>query len=825
MDLIFLVGTLLAAIILVVVLIMRLHLHAFVSLVIACFFVGFVTGMPLLQICKSIEAGMGSTLGFLATVLGFGSILGKMLETSGGAERLARTLINRFGKKKANWAMMFVGLITGIPVFFQVGFVLLIPLVISVARATGLSIIAIGVPIGVSLQVVHCMLPPHPAAMAIVDTLGADVGKVILLGLLICTICAAVGGPIWTSLIHKRISSDMDSVRETYDEVPDSELPNFGITLLTILLPMIIMVSKTLFDLSPWKGTEASMIIDFIGNPITALLISAFFAYWSLGLHRGRMLGPDMYFKHYYLNEQGDPCAGYRADRYYQSRQGNVQMRKQWADIVNRKFQELGIDQEVSEKTLEAQRQDLLAQGRFEEAEQFDRIPAPHLGDAYKNPKTVERIKEKVREIDEQTEYPGCSADQAAETDNNDDVVEQKIVCFATDKVLRRVTKEIQQARQRLRQEDIQRLEARIAAEQDDAEAEALANKPIVVTIRDVYEELEYRAEEEAKKRTQMLVFYKDIKKQIIPDRFLRNAAIERLIGSDYRNTKKRLNRIQEELVPMEQKYIELKDIPYAEKKEFYLSYSDKLRQKQALEQKIKAYHEELNKREDEIQTIMDELKAENESHKERLKNLYGKINKSERMEKIYSEKAMEIKNNVSDFDKILYSRKMPRLVMRHCSLDGETPLTNYQIIPYQGKAFVILSDVPTEPWERQKKTALLLGDTVEKGKANVYVVTMYSEGKDISGVSKTTEQVRLYANAKTAMELQTGKGNHYSPQIQNVQQRRKSEIVGKIEEFLRAATENTNGRYHAWWDDEEPRKKKDKLKQVEEDLYRGWNM
>lgn len=391
--------------------------------------------------------------------------------------------------------------------------------------------------------------------------------------------------------------------------------------------------------------------------------------------------------------------------------------------------------------------------------------------------------------------------------------------------MLRRVTKEIQQARQRLRQEDIQRLEARIAAEQDDAEAEALANKPIVVTIRDVYEELEYRAEEEAKKRTQMLVFYKDIKKQIIPDRFLRNAAIERLIGSDYRNTKKRLNRIQEELVPMEQKYIELKDIPYAEKKEFYLSYSDKLRQKQALEQKIKAYHEELNKREDEIQTIMDELKAENESHKERLKNLYGKINKSERMEKIYSEKAMEIKNNVSDFDKILYSRKMPRLVMRHCSLDGETPLTNYQIIPYQGKAFVILSDVPTEPWERQKKTALLLGDTVEKGKANVYVVTMYSEGKDISGVSKTTEQVRLYANAKTAMELQTGKGNHYSPQIQNVQQRRKSEIVGKIEEFLRAATENTNGRYHAWWDDEEPRKKKDKLKQVEEDLYRGWNM
>ncbi|WP_308591123.1 gluconate:H+ symporter [uncultured Megasphaera sp.] len=290
MEIIFLGGTLLAAIILVVFLIMRLHLHAFVSLIVACFFVGFMTCMPLLQICQSIEAGMGSTLGFLATVLGFGSILGKMLETSGGAERLARTMIRRFGKKKANWAMMFVGLITGIPVFFQVGFVLLIPLVISVARATGLSIIAIGVPIGVSLQVVHCMLPPHPAAMAIVATLGADVGKVILLGLVVCTICAAVGGPLWTSLIHKRIPSDLDSLREPDEPVPDEALPHFGITLLTILLPMIIMVSKTLFDLSPWKATEIGTVVAFIGNPITALLISAFFAYWSLGLHRGRSM-------------------------------------------------------------------------------------------------------------------------------------------------------------------------------------------------------------------------------------------------------------------------------------------------------------------------------------------------------------------------------------------------------------------------------------------------------------------------------------------------------------------------------------------------------
>ena len=287
METTFLVFTLFTAILLVVFLIMKLHLHAFVSLIVACMYVGFMTGMPLVKICASIEAGMGSTLGFLATVLGLGSILGKMLETSGGAERLARTLIDKLGKQRANWAMMVVGLITGIPVFFQVGFVLLIPLVISVARATGMSIVAIGIPMGVSLQIVHCMLPPHPAAMAIAATLNADIGKVIMLGLLVCVVSATIAGPIWTKFIKNGIKVDLPSLTTPIKEVLDKDLPAFGITLFTILLPMLIMVSKTIFDLSSLKISEFAPIVNFIGNPITALMISAFFAYWSLGLARG----------------------------------------------------------------------------------------------------------------------------------------------------------------------------------------------------------------------------------------------------------------------------------------------------------------------------------------------------------------------------------------------------------------------------------------------------------------------------------------------------------------------------------------------------------
>jgi gluconate transporter len=230
---------------------------------------------------------MGGTLGFLATVLGLGTILGKMLEVSGGAERLARTLIGVLGKQKASWAMMIVGFITGIPVFFQVGFVLLIPLVFSVAIETGLPLIAIGIPMGVSLITVHCMLPPHPAAMAIAASLHADIGKVIIYGMLVGLPAAIVGGPLWANFIKGKYELKLPGVYKQTERTPDEKLPPFGITLFTIMLPMLIMVGKTIVELSVSKDASFMPVVEFIGNPITALLISAFFAYYSLGLRRG----------------------------------------------------------------------------------------------------------------------------------------------------------------------------------------------------------------------------------------------------------------------------------------------------------------------------------------------------------------------------------------------------------------------------------------------------------------------------------------------------------------------------------------------------------
>lgn len=286
-DVTYLVICLLAAIVLIVFLIMRLKTSAFVALTISGLTLGMLAGMPLEKIAGSFQAGMGNTLGFLATVLGLGTILGKMLEVSGGAQRLAKTLIKAFGERNAHWAMMFVAFICGIPVFFQVGFVLLIPVMFSIAMQTKMSLIKIGLPVVAGLIVVHGLVPPHPAALAIVGTLKADVGATILYSLLIGLPAAIIAGPIFGNIVSKYVTANPPEQLFKSELIPDEKLPGFATTLFTILLPMIIMVIKTIAELVLPKGTAFLPLISFIGNPITALLISVVFCYFTLGLSRG----------------------------------------------------------------------------------------------------------------------------------------------------------------------------------------------------------------------------------------------------------------------------------------------------------------------------------------------------------------------------------------------------------------------------------------------------------------------------------------------------------------------------------------------------------
>lgn len=287
MSVTYLMSVLVVAIGLIVFLIMKVKLNAFVALTITSLALGIAAGMPLGQVATSFQNGMGNTLGFLATVLGLGTILGKMLEMSGGAQRLAQTLIKAFGERRAHWAMMVVAFICGIPVFFQVGFVLLIPVMFTIAKQAKMSLVKIGVPVVAALITVHAMIPPHPAALAVVNQLHADIGTVILLGLLVGLPAVVIAGPLYGSFISKWAIANPPESLAIDEVIPEEKLPGFAITLFTILLPMLIMVTKTIVDLAAPKKAFYLGFVAFVGNPITALLISALFAYWSLGLARG----------------------------------------------------------------------------------------------------------------------------------------------------------------------------------------------------------------------------------------------------------------------------------------------------------------------------------------------------------------------------------------------------------------------------------------------------------------------------------------------------------------------------------------------------------
>lgn len=279
----------LISIILLLVLITRFKVNPFVTLLLAAGFVGIASGMPLTKVVDSIKDGMGGTLGFIAIVLALGTMLGKMMAESGGAERIARTLINLFGEKNVHWAMMFVAFIVGIPVFFQVGFVLLIPLVFTIARQTGVSLLKIGIPLIAGLSIVHGIVPPHPAAMAAVDLFKADVGKTILLSIIVALPSAIIAGPIYGSWIGKRIKTSISPELASQLSEPKDErnLPSFGITVFTILLPVILMLMATVADVTLPKEDTLRQWADFIGSPITSLLIAVIISFWTLGFNRG----------------------------------------------------------------------------------------------------------------------------------------------------------------------------------------------------------------------------------------------------------------------------------------------------------------------------------------------------------------------------------------------------------------------------------------------------------------------------------------------------------------------------------------------------------
>ncbi|RUP24004.1 MAG: permease DsdX [Curvibacter sp.] len=280
----------LIAIVALVLLIARYRINPFIVLTLVSLGLALVAGMPAKDIMAAYETGVGKTLGHIALVVALGTMLGKMMAESGGADRIALTLIDRFGERNAHWAMVCIAFVCGLPLFFEVGFVLLIPIAFTVARRTGVSMLMVGLPMVAGLSVVHGLVPPHPAAMMAVGAYGAEVGKTVAYAILVGVPTAIIAGPLFAKFIAPRIvlpSHNPMAEQFTDRDTGSRALPGFAITMFTVLLPVGLMLLGGWAPVLAPAGSALNGFLLFIGNSVIALLIATVVSFWTLGLARG----------------------------------------------------------------------------------------------------------------------------------------------------------------------------------------------------------------------------------------------------------------------------------------------------------------------------------------------------------------------------------------------------------------------------------------------------------------------------------------------------------------------------------------------------------
>ncbi|MFS0903844.1 GntP family permease [Priestia aryabhattai] len=259
--------------------------HAFISLTVASLFLAIMSGLSMDKIVEAYETGVGSVLGHLVGILALGTILGKMMSDSGAGMQVAEFFIRFFGIKKLPWAMLFAGFIIGIPVFFEVGIVILLPLVISIHKTTRQNILLIALPVIAGLSIVHGLVPPHPGAMTAIGIYNADLGRVLLYSLVIALPAAIVAGPVFAKWVHKRVipEGEPELIRVS---TSSEKLPKTGISFFIILLPVLLMVLSVMAPYIPLSSFLTKFFV-FIGSPVIALLISCFAAFYLLGMRQG----------------------------------------------------------------------------------------------------------------------------------------------------------------------------------------------------------------------------------------------------------------------------------------------------------------------------------------------------------------------------------------------------------------------------------------------------------------------------------------------------------------------------------------------------------
>ncbi|QHS60726.1 gluconate:H+ symporter [Chitinophaga agri] len=282
-----------ASILLLVLLVAYFRLNTFIAFLIVCLFMGLALNMVRLpeermsiaDITQSIQTGIGKTLGSLVIIIVFGSMLGKLVAESGAAQRIANGLMQVFGRKYVQWSLMLTGFIVGIPLFYNIGFVLMVPLIFTVAARTKLPAVYLGIPMLASLSVTHGYLPPHPSPTALVGTFHANMGLTLIYGLIVAIPAIILAGPVFSRFLKKYTQEPAKLF--TVEVMPDELLPSMGTSIVAALLPVLLLAGTSLLKLQAHPDSYLWEITTWLGDPVIVMLLAVLNGAYLLGIRRG----------------------------------------------------------------------------------------------------------------------------------------------------------------------------------------------------------------------------------------------------------------------------------------------------------------------------------------------------------------------------------------------------------------------------------------------------------------------------------------------------------------------------------------------------------
>ena len=273
------------AIVALILLIARFKLNAIVAITLVSLLLGLAAGMEPVKVAESFREGVGDTLGKLAMIIGLGTMLGKMLSESGGANVVANGIVRLFGVKRLDYAVMVAAFIIGVSVFFQVGLLLLGPIAFALARETKTPILRIGLPLAAGLSTAHGLIPPHPGPLAAINIIHADIGKTIMWSLFVVGPPVALfTGPFLARWVTPRVPVELGGIGASASAKPSApHAPGFAISLFTLLLPVLLMLLATAAEMTLPPTAPLRTWAGFMGNPTVAMLTAVLVSFWTFG--------------------------------------------------------------------------------------------------------------------------------------------------------------------------------------------------------------------------------------------------------------------------------------------------------------------------------------------------------------------------------------------------------------------------------------------------------------------------------------------------------------------------------------------------------------